>query len=94
MVAGGTGEDFEPLTSTEVLILGDWTEWQFAADLPGPKVMMVIMIMIAMIVTRNTPPEGFFFLRRVCSCMDFKPVKRHVSFSYEYNETPLKQIRL
>ena len=50
MVAGGTGEDFEPLTSTEVLILGDWTEWQFAADLPGPKVLMVIMIMIAMMV--------------------------------------------
>ena len=50
MVAGGTGEDFEPLTSTEVLILGDWTEWQFAADLPGPKVMMVIMIMNAMMV--------------------------------------------
>ena len=50
MVAGGTGEDFEPLTSTEVLILGDWTEWQFAADLPGPKVMMVIMIMDAMMV--------------------------------------------
>lgn len=38
VVAGGTGEEFEPLTSTEVLILGDWTEWQFAADLPGPKV--------------------------------------------------------
>lgn len=37
VVAGGTGEEFEPLTSTEVLILGDWTEWQFAADLPGPK---------------------------------------------------------
>ena len=50
VVAGGTGEDFEPLTSTEVLILGDWTEWQFAADLPGPKVMMVIMIMDAMMV--------------------------------------------
>ena len=49
-MAGGTGEDFEPLTSTEVLILGDWTEWQFAADLPGPKVMMVIMIMDAMMV--------------------------------------------
>ena len=58
VVAGGTGEDFEPLTSTEVLILGDWTEWQFAADLPGPKVMMVIMIMtmimIAMIMIAMT----------------------------------------
>jgi len=37
VVAGGTGGEFEPLTSTEVLILGDWTEWQFVADLPGPK---------------------------------------------------------
>ena len=22
----------------KVLILGDWSEWQFGADLPGPKV--------------------------------------------------------
>ena len=46
MVAGGTGGEFEPLTSTEVLILGDWTEWQFAADLPGPKVTMIMIVMI------------------------------------------------
>ena len=46
MVAGGTGEEFEPLTSTEVLILGDWTEWQFAADLPGPKVTMIMIVMM------------------------------------------------
>ena len=37
-MAGGTSEEFEGLQSTEVLILGDWSEWQFAADLPGPKV--------------------------------------------------------
>ena len=46
MVAGGTGGEFEPLTSTEVLILGDWTEWQFVADLPGPKVTMIMIVMI------------------------------------------------
>ena len=37
VVAGGTGDEFEALSSTEVLILGDWQEWQFVADLPGPK---------------------------------------------------------
>ena len=46
VVAGGTGEEFESLQSTEVLILGDWSEWQFAADLPGPKVMMMIVMMM------------------------------------------------
>ena len=46
MVAGGTGGEFEPLTSTEVLILGDWTEWQFVADLPGPKVTMIMIVTI------------------------------------------------
>ena len=50
MVAGGTGEEFEPLTSTEVLILGDWTEWQFAADLPAPKVTVIMLIVMKMIM--------------------------------------------
>ena len=50
MVAGGTGGEFEPLTSTEVLILGDWTEWQFVADLPGPKVIMIVTIVSTMMV--------------------------------------------
>ena len=56
MVAGGTGQEFEPLTSTEVLILGDWTEWQFAADLPGPKVtaiMFMIMVMVMMMMMQE-----------------------------------------
>ena len=39
-MAGGTSAEFEGLQSTEVLILGDWSEWQFAADLPGPKVWL------------------------------------------------------
>ena len=50
MVAGGTGGEFEPLTSTEVLILGDWTEWQFVADLPGPKVIMIVTRVSTMMV--------------------------------------------
>jgi len=37
VVTGGTGSEYEGLQSTEVLILGDWSEWQFGADLPGPK---------------------------------------------------------
>ena len=36
-MAGGTGEEFEALSTTEVLILGDWQEWQFVSDLPAPK---------------------------------------------------------
>ena len=50
VVAGGTGGEFDPLTSTEVLILGDWTEWQFVADLPGPKVIMIVTIVSTMMV--------------------------------------------
>ena len=38
VVAGGTGDEFEGLTSAEVLILGDWQEWQYVTDLPAPKV--------------------------------------------------------
>jgi len=37
VVAGGTGDEFEGLTSAEVLILGDWQEWQYITDLPVPK---------------------------------------------------------
>ena len=36
-MTGGTGDEFEALQTTEVLILGDWEYWQFAADLPSPK---------------------------------------------------------
>ena len=38
VVAGGTGDEFEGLTSAEVLILGDWQEWQYITDPPVPKV--------------------------------------------------------
>ena len=38
VVAGGTGDEFEGLTSAEVLILGDWQEGQYVTDLPAPKV--------------------------------------------------------
>ena len=53
MVAGGTGGEFEPLTSTEVLILGDWTEWQFAADLPGPKVTIIMIVSTMMVMIQE-----------------------------------------
>lgn len=36
VVAGGIDPDFTALTSTEVLLLGEWEEWQFVEDLPGP----------------------------------------------------------
>ena len=35
-MAGGTGPDHSPLSSTELMVLGD-REWRFGADLPGPK---------------------------------------------------------
>ena len=37
VVAGGTGSEFTALETTEVLILGDWEDWQYVADLPGPR---------------------------------------------------------
>ena len=37
MVAGGTGAEYSALQTTEVLVLGDWEEWQYVADLPGPR---------------------------------------------------------
>ena len=53
VVAGGTGGEFEPLTSTEGLILGDWTEWQFAADLPGPKVTIIMIVSTMMVMIQE-----------------------------------------
>ena len=35
-MAGGTGADHSPLSSTELLVLGE-REWRFGADLPEPK---------------------------------------------------------
>ena len=36
-MTGGTGAEFSALATTEVLILGDWGDWQYVADLPGPR---------------------------------------------------------
>lgn len=37
LVAGGTGSDFAALQTSEVIILGDWDDWQYVVDLPGPR---------------------------------------------------------